>query len=29
MFWLDKDISKMENTLLQWIMQNILENQGF
>ena len=29
MFWLKKDISKLENTLLQWILQNILENQTF
>ena len=29
MFWLEKDISKVENTLLQWILQNILENQTF
>ena len=29
MFWLEKDISKVENTLLQWILQNILENQMF
>ena len=26
MFWLEKDISKVENTL---ILQNILENQTF
>ena len=24
-----KDISKVKNTLLQWIFQNILENQTF
>ena len=29
MFWLEKDISKLKNTLLQWILQNILENQTF
>ena len=29
MFWLEKEISKVENTLLQWILQNILENQTF
>ena len=29
LFWLEKDISKVENTLLQWILQNILENQTF
>ena len=29
MFWLEKDISKGENTLLQWILQNILENKTF
>ena len=29
MFWLEKDISKGENTLLQWILQNILENKMF
>ena len=29
MFWLEKNISKVENTLLQWILQNILENQTF
>ena len=26
-FRLEKDISRAENTLLQWILQNILENQ--
>ena len=29
MFWLEKDISKVENTWLQSILQNILENQTF
>ena len=29
MFWSEKDISKVENTLVQWISQNILENQTF
>ena len=29
MFWSEKDISKVESTLLQWILQNILENQTF
>ena len=29
MFWLEKDVSKLKNTLLQWILQNILENQTF
>ena len=29
MFWLWKYISKVENTLFQWILQNILENQTF
>ena len=29
MFWLEKDISKVESTLLQWILKNILENQTF
>ena len=29
MFWSKKDISKVKNTLLQWIFQNILENQTF
>ena len=29
MFWLEKDISKVENTMLQWIFRNILENQTF
>ena len=29
MFWLEKDKSKGENTLLQWILQNILENKTF
>ena len=24
-FWLEKEISKVENTLLWWIFQNILE----
>ena len=27
MFWLRKDMSMVENTLLQWTLQNILENQ--
>ena len=27
MFWLEKDISKVENTLFQWFFQNILESQ--
>ena len=26
-FLLEKDISRAENTLLQWILQNILQNQ--
>ena len=29
MFCLERDISKMENTLLQWILENVLENQTF
>ena len=29
MFWLEKEISRAENTLLQWTLQNILENQTF
>ena len=29
MFWSKKDISKVKNTLHQWILQNILENQEF
>ena len=29
MFWLEKDISKVEKTLLKWILQNILENKTF
>ena len=29
MFWLEKDKSKGENTLLQWILQNILQNKTF
>ena len=29
MVWLEKEISKVENTLLQWILQNILENHTF
>ena len=29
MFWSNKDTSKVKNTLLQWILQNILENQTF
>ena len=29
MFWFKKDISKVKSTLLQWILQNILENQTF
>ena len=27
MFWLEKDIAKVEILLLQWLSQNILENQ--
>ena len=27
MFWLEEDISKMENLLLRWILQNILKIQ--
>ena len=27
MFWWEKEISKAENTLFWWILQNILENQ--
>ena len=27
MFWLGKDMSMVENTLFQWTLQNILENQ--
>ena len=27
--WLKKDISKVKNTLLKWISQNILRNQTF
>ena len=26
---MEKDISKVENTLLQWIVQNVLEHQTF
>ena len=29
MFWSKKDSSKVKNRLLQWIFQNILENQTF
>ena len=29
MFWLGKDMSMVENTLFQWTLQNILENQTF
>ena len=29
MLWSKNDISKVKNTLLQWILQNILENQTF
>ena len=29
MFWLKKDSSKVKKILLQWILQNILENQTF
>ena len=29
MFWLEEDIPKVENTLFQWILQDILENQTF
>ena len=29
MFSSKKDSSKVKNTLLQWILQNILENQTF
>ena len=29
MFLLKKDISKVKNTMLQWILQNILEDQTF
>ena len=29
MFCLERDISKVENTLLQWILENVLENQTF
>ena len=29
MFSLKKDTPKVKNTLLQWILQNILENQVF
>ena len=28
-FDLKKDVSQKKNTLLQWILQNILENQTF
>ena len=28
-FYLKKDISKVKNTMLQWILQNILEDQTF
>ena len=27
MFWLEKDIAKVEILLLQWLSQNILQNQ--
>ena len=29
MFCLERDISKVENTLFQWILENVLENQTF
>ena len=29
MFWSKRDSSKVKNRLLQWIFQNILENQTF
>ena len=29
LFWLEKNLSKVENTLLQWILETILENQTF
>ena len=29
MLWSKKDTSRMKNILLQWILQNILENQTF
>ena len=29
MFWSKKDSSKVKDTLLLWILQNILENQTF
>ena len=29
MFWSKKDISKVKKILLEWILQNILENQTF
>ena len=29
MFWLKKDIWKVKNILLQWILRNILENEIF
>ena len=29
LFWLEKDISRVENILFQWILQNILENWTF
>ena len=29
MFWSKKDSLKVKNRLLQWIFQNILENQTF
>ena len=29
MFWSKKGSSKMKNTLLRWILQNMLENQTF
>ena len=29
LFWSEKDTSKVKNTLFQWILQNILENQKF
>ena len=28
-FYLKKDISKVKNTMLQWILQNVLEDQTF
>ena len=29
MFWSKKGLSKVKNTLLQWILQNILKTQTF